>query len=632
MTFAIAGGLITQSGTDANLSGLAVVAGVTTLTNGTKTVYNVGNNRINVTGTLTFDPRFEEIQLGSGITSFPQFLVSGTLNIGSALTENGYTFAPPTTAIIIPSFSSENSGGSNDDTGYSSFRVTGTCHHYYGTIFVRGPVGLGSGATTGTYKSYSTSAAFISLGTAGSDNTEIQIRQRSTNNEINGITTNKIWWVIFNAPAALNKAAASQGVFAFAVSGSSTAQTFLAIRDYAGALGNTYDAAFRLATVWLRFINSGVGTLLTSAGNNLSVSSPSNCGIHELRQELYLTAKNTAAAAITSGGIYLADKNNGNRCPNNTALFGASQPNYTADREYSALFNGSGLASITADGGVLIGVNWRDTAGARESNNQKDLRGEDATATDLWVVRCRCYGKVFTNLTVLMRGVGGTLQNLTMFDNANVTQASATANAHTGITLTDHGGSPVSWNGKNFGITITGNRTTNPSLTAVDIYHHLQAKLAAVNTTFHGKVGGAWHEMLLPDNGQYSTVRGQYGGTRAFKGVRVVDENGNPFPSILTMQSDDGTYYTPPVQYQLTISGFVSGSDVVVCAAGTKNVIQAFEDVAGTSIAFTYQTLQNVDIDVFKAGYAPNFTMDYPLSNANATLPIKQELDRNYLL
>ena len=106
MTFAIDGSLITQSGTDTNLSGLSGVAGVTTLTNGTKTVYFVGNNRIHVSGTLTFDPRFEEIQLGSGITSFPQFLVSGTLNIGSALTEGGYTFAPPTTAIIIPSFSS----------------------------------------------------------------------------------------------------------------------------------------------------------------------------------------------------------------------------------------------------------------------------------------------------------------------------------------------------------------------------------------------------------------------------------------------------------------------------------------------------------------------------------------------
>ncbi len=630
MSFAIDGSLITQSGTDTNLSGLAGVAGVTTLTNGTKTVYFVGNNRIHVSGTLTFDPRFEEIQLGSGITSFPQFLVSGTLNIGSALTEGGYTFAPPTTAIIIPSFSSADSGGSNDDTIYGSFRVTGTCHHYYGTIFVRGPVGLGSGATTGTYKSYSTSSSFISLGTAGSDNAEIQIRQRSTNNEINGITTNKIWWVIFNAPAALNKAAASQGVFAFAVSGSSTAQTFLTIRDYAGALGNTYDAAYRLATVWLRFINSGVGTLLTSAGNNLSTSSPSNCGIHELRQELYLTAKNTAAAAITSGGIYLADKNNGNRCPYNTALFGGAQPNYTTDREYSALFNGSGLASITADGGVLIGVNWRDTAGARESNNQQDLRGEDATATDFWIVRCRSYGKVFTNLTVLLRGVGGTLQNLTMFDNASITQSSATANAHTGITLTDHGGSPVSWNGKNFGITITGNRTTNPSLTAADIYHHLQAKLAAVSTTFHGKVGGAWHEMLLPDSGQYSTVRGQYGGTRTFKGVRVVDENGDPFPSILTMQSDDGTYYTPPVQYQLTISGFVSGSDVVLYQAGTTTVIQTFDAVAGTSTAYTYQTLQNIDIGVFKAGYKVKYVLNYALTASNATIPITQEADRNY--
>jgi hypothetical protein len=628
MTFSISGSLITQTGTDANLALLSGVAGVTTLTNGTKTVYSIGNNRLQIEGTLTFDPRFEELHLGTAV-AFPQINVIGTLNIGSEIVRNGVSFGFPCTAIVMPTFNTDNAGGSNNE-GYASLRVQGTCNHYFGTIFLRSPPVLGTAATTGTYRSYSRNAAFVALGVAGSNSSEIQLRQWSQNNQYNGLTTQGIWVVFLGSPALAKGIEPYHGVFAFATSSSSPAGVWYTVRDYPGALGNTYDVAHRLPTRWTRFINTGVGSGLASVGNDTSAATPNNCGLQELRQELSVTARNVGGAAIGSGGIYIADKNNGNRCPYNTAFFGAAQPNYGLDREYSVAFNGSGLAAVTADGGVLTGVNWRNVGGLRDVNNQQDFRGEQNAATDVFVVRCRSYGKLFSDISVVLRGVGGTTQGVTLFDNPNVIQSQATALAHTGISIVDHG-APVAWNGKTFGITIAANRTTNPSLNAADIYHHLQARLADVNTTFHGKLGGAWHNMLRADAGGFVTTTGEYGGMRATKGVRVIDEAGNPFPGIAQMQADDGSFYVPPVQYQLQFTNLVPGSDVVVRAANTSTILASVDQAAGTTWSYFFETPVAIDVDVFKPGYVPKpLLRNFTPAPQNSSLPVSQSLDRNY--
>lgn len=628
MSFSISGAVITQTGTDTNLSALASVAGVTTTTNGLKTIYYIGNNQLSITGTLTFDPQFEEIWLGTSINTYPQVEVTGTLNIGVPTTRNGVVFYPQCTAFVIPSYRATQDGES-DDTRYASLRIIGTCHHHYGTIFCRGPVGFGTNATTGTYHSYSSSAGFISLGAAGSPLLEIQLRFRSNLTVVNGLTTKNIMWVLLASPSITN-AQIAHADMAISTSSSSPPGVFLTVRDYVGTGGNTYDVGYRISTVWNRFINCGVGTSLKSAGNSASNTGNNNCGIHEIRQELTVTAKTQLSASITSGGIYLADRDWGNRCPYDTAKFGATQPNYTLDRDYAVLFNGAGAAAITADGGVLIGVNWRSISGSQNLQNQQDFRGEQNSATDFWVVRCRSYGKVFTDVSLTLRGVGGSNQGVTLFDNPDITQSSATAAAHTGITLTDHGASPISWNGKSFGITITVNKITNPGATAADLYHYLQYHLANVATSFNGKLGGAWHNMLRVEGAGFATVSGQYGGLRVVKGVRVIDESGNPFPGILRMQSNDGSYYTPPIQYQLQITNLVTGSDVVILEAGTATILDSVDQISGTTYAFDYVTPDDVDIGILMPGYKPFYIRNYTLQSADSVLPVAQVIDRSY--
>ena len=163
-------------------------------------------------------------------------------------------------------------------------------------------------------------------------------------------------------------------------------------------------------------------------------------------------------------------------------------------------------------------------------------------------IRIRKYGNLWTSLASDI--ADPIRQSFALLDDANVSQTEGVAQAHTGITLTDHGGSPVSWNSKNWGITVTGNLTTNPSLSADDIKHYLHYHLAQ-SAAFQGKGSGLeWHN-LAPMSGN-ETQTGDYAGT--IKGVRVVDESGNPFPGFDRFQADDGTYYLPPATVTIAVT------------------------------------------------------------------------------
>ena len=553
MGFSLSGSTITQSGTDANASALAGVSGVTTLVQGSRTIYLIGDRNLVVSGTLSLDPRTEEIMIGSS-APYPCLDVSGTLNIGPDITQSGVAYFPRATALWI----GRQAPNGFDDTNNASFRVaaTGVVNHRFGSIYVAGPVGLISGST---YRTYSPSAEWISHQLASNGDTH-QLRQRSANTDIDGITTYKInpaW--IANA-SNWKRYSPFHCVSANDMSGSTPAQVYLTARDYVAGGGNDYDFRFRLKDRWFRFINASAGSSLVCVGNDVNAATPSNCGICEVRQEIAVTAKTVAGAAITSGGIFLRDRDHGSRCPTD-AGFGGSQANYTSDRTYSANFNGSGIASIAnSDGGILIAVYWRQNGGAQiSSENKSDYRGESNNATDSWFCRVRSYGFYFSDISVVLKGTGGNAESVTLFASTDTVAAAGTAAAYTGISVTDHGGSPVSWNGGTFGITITGNRTTNPTLTAQQIHDYLQYHLSQVGTTFNGKPGGEWHNMLKRSGSTFFTERGTYGGSRSNKGVRVVDQAGNPFPGVIRHQDDSGTDIAV-ARATLLISGLVNGA------------------------------------------------------------------------
>jgi hypothetical protein len=82
----------------------------------------------------------------------------------------------------------------------------------------------------------------------------------------------------------------------------------------------------------------------------------------------------------------------------------------------------------------------------------------------------------------------------------------------------------------------------------------------------------------------------------------------------------------------LTLTDLEVNSDVVIYQAGTTVVRQNTDSISGTTNTYVYETPENIDVGVFKAGYVPFFIRDYTLSSTNASLPIAQVIDRAYLL
>ena len=93
--FTLSGGVITQTGTDNNLSGLGAIAGVTTTTNGTGAnqyiTYNLNNLRLVIQGTLNHNPEQEQLLFNNPGNPIIDIQNGAEYNLGTDVTVNGIT-------------------------------------------------------------------------------------------------------------------------------------------------------------------------------------------------------------------------------------------------------------------------------------------------------------------------------------------------------------------------------------------------------------------------------------------------------------------------------------------------------------------------------------------------------------
>lgn len=80
MAFTLSGNIITQSGTDDNFAGLAAISGVIAVTSNGFTIYHMGGLKLNIAGTVTIDPQFEQLLFDTHICI--SILNGGRLNLG----------------------------------------------------------------------------------------------------------------------------------------------------------------------------------------------------------------------------------------------------------------------------------------------------------------------------------------------------------------------------------------------------------------------------------------------------------------------------------------------------------------------------------------------------------------------
>ena len=210
-----------------------------------------------------------------------------------------------------------------------------------------------------------------------------------------------------------------------------------------------------------------------------------------------------------------------------------------------------------------------------------------------------------------------------------------TANAVTGVSVTNHGASPVTWQSRQWSITVTGDLSVNPSLTASLIWAHITARISST-ATWGGQAGHLWHVLVdEAAGGGYESLRGVSGGAGAtLKGVRVIDQSGNPFPGFVGMTDDSGSIYVPPTIGNVIVNGLQAGSRVQIYNQTTSTEI--FNNViAGTSSNYQYYngtgiTAGNtVRIRVAKMGYLPQ-TLLGTAAATGLSVTANQQVDSIY--
>ncbi len=114
--------------------------------------------------------------------------------------------------------------------------------------------------------------------------------------------------------------------------------------------------------------------------------------------------------------------------------------------------------------------------------------------------------------------------------------------------------------------------------------------------------------------------------------------NDNFFENLLASITNNSTLATygsiesASVSASIVISGYHSGSDIVIIQSGTTNVLASVDASTDSSWTYNYSTTQNVDIAIYKSGYVPYIIRNYTLSGGlNVPIVVSQLVDRNYV-
>ena len=175
----------------------------------------------------------------------------------------------------------------------------------------------------------------------------------------------------------------------------------------------------------------------------------------------------------------------------------------------------------------------------------------------------------------------------------------------------------------------TGFQNTSPTLTGTNTGNH--------SFEYQIDTGSGWNGSWKTINGanlSAETVDPSVGFKLKFKITCTVANTTN---LISFVRIDTTSTYLaqlnnlyPLDTFTLTLTGLVSGSDVVILSAGTTTILTNADAISGTSYGYVYETPTTVDIGILKAGYIPFYIRNYTLSSSNAFIPIAQVPDRNY--
>tara|TARA_R110000851_G_scaffold223862_1_gene376701 strand:- start:991 stop:3666 length:2676 start_codon:yes stop_codon:yes gene_type:complete len=322
MAFTISGSIITQTGTDTNLSGLSAIAGVIHHSWSGLDIYDLDTNNLGLDaqGTLTIggDNTFntnEKLIISEGTPTGGKRLEvtnGGTLNLGFLFAEGGDTEAITDKVLVFQpginkGFGQSNSG--NYGTG-TTFGIAngGTLNWFSGTVDIWGAMGFQAGSFPNIGFSTKTKPVFDQTRVRRGLSSPAQILYSHTANlNVNGwkhkgiIKTNAKGSGLTLAAVPTQFKGYEPIFMASAFSGSSLIPSgTYPVSDYAGIVGSGADFQNKAgASAILKFINSDVGSDMSVLDNN---------GLLDplVVQVVRATASDlTTNAVATTGKIYI---------------------------------------------------------------------------------------------------------------------------------------------------------------------------------------------------------------------------------------------------------------------------------------------------------------------------------------
>lgn len=449
MTFTVSGAIVTQSGTDANLSGMAGLTGVTSFTNTLQTWYKLPegaavNPRLLVTGDLTIDGITTGL-VTPGAANFsapPQTWPVVLVNSGASLTLGKKTTLADGSIKysdgLLASLGRDNTRRSQSTTIETS---AGSNFYAYGGEMVIGSGGMElKGAVTVEKLLLYCTGVDASNGTiVNGYGNGAQFRFRGTSCNVKGlILDGDSQPTSFFSDTAQNiqrMEVELRNSFFQTFNGLATA---MPLTNYACLNNrNSYD-------LWAeRGVVSGVipttgqavvvnncdrGTAVRCFGRDITLF-PTNgsFGTFIIQQQVAHQALDTAEQPIDGFVTYVASTNRGDRVNKFTASSFQFQAGYDFTQPTWDKYINVGASGLTSAYTMLTGVVfWYNSVESSFVYGKTATRGEDKF--DVWHFK---YGKKITQVALVAKGLGTQTTKAFMLDDAAVTLSEAAAGALT---------------------------------------------------------------------------------------------------------------------------------------------------------------------------------------------------------
>ena len=586
MSFSLSGSIITQSGTDADLSGLSGISGVTTVAQGAAskpyTVYSIGDRRLTINGTLSHNPAIEQLVIGDGISGASILVNSGTYNYGITTVFSGFTQRSTELGLVITRISN-----SNFDQPVFDVNGSGTFNWNGGVINTGGTFYFRSGSTV------TINDAVINI---QNPNGGQLFRSFTTNLNVNGLKKIGGAVLLYSSPASfagyepihsdLSPQSSGRQDYSLLFYGNSTPIT---VENFKG-FGNPVD---------LGYIDGG-GAILK---NPLNGSSTTIGGwLSGSRSDTYtITTKDVDISfvndlgAVVNPKVYAVDVNSGNRK-------NQQGNNDLADKVYSSTAV-AGATSLEVTTGIYNAINTQ--------NDIMDVRFTGDVASFKFAE----YSRALSNTSINLKGNDAAVVEWILFPDTLITQSvRATVDAYStlddSLEFYDRAKSNLV---TNFAGQIATFVTRSGNLTDAGAYNVNIDATAGVAFAISGNTITIKTSTFVGDMVTTGVITLLNGAT--FNGTRT-DANGTVAPLVF-----------------FTITGLVVGCEVRLYdddgTGGMGTELSGIENNPSVTFSYSHSGVTNdIIVQVLSSGLEESIT-PFQLSSTNQSLPVILKTDTN---